>query len=336
MAEQPTRILVTGAGGPSGVAFLQSIAAERALVWMADIDPYAPGLYLVPPERRVLVGRGDDPDFADGILDLCRREQIDLVVPTVDSELLPLAERREEFAAAGTRFLLAPLEALRTCVDKWALMQRCQGQVRIPRSALFDDRFDLEEWGFPFLVKPRRGSGSRGIVVVRGDRDLLGLERSPDLLVQEYLPGVEYSLDVLATEAGEVRAVVPRARLKIDSGIAITGRTVRDETLMTTGREAAEAVGITGVANVQVKEDEDGEAALIEINPRFPGTMPLTVAAGVNMPAIALREALGEPMPPGPIPFEELAMVRYFDQRFFPVAELEQLEASLLPAGKSA
>lgn len=332
MAEQPTRILVTGAGGPSAVSFLQSIAAEGALVWMGDIDPYAPGLYLVPPERRTLLGRGDDPDFADRTLALCRREAIDLVVPTVDSELLPLSERREEFAAAGTRFLLAPHEALRTCVDKWALMQRCEGKVRVPRSALFDDHFPLDAWGFPFLIKPRSGSGSRGIVIVRGDHDLLGVERSPDLLVQEYLPGIEYSLDVLATDAGEVRAVVPRARLKIDSGIAITGRTVRDERLETAGRLAAEAVGITGVANVQVKEDEDGEAALIEINPRFPGTMPLTVAAGINMPTLALREALGEPMPAGPIPFEEVAMVRYFEQRCFPVAELEQLEAAAAPA----
>ena len=60
--------------------------------------------------------------------------------------------------------------------------------------------------------------------------------------------------------------------------------------------------------------------------------MPLTVAAGINMPTLALREALGEPMPPGPIPFEEVAMVRYFDQRCFPVAELEQLEAAAAPA----
>jgi carbamoyl-phosphate synthase large subunit len=333
MDDQQTRILVTGAGGPSAVSFMQSIAAEPALVWMGDIDPFAPGLYLVPPERRALLARGDDPDYVDRILDLCRREQIDLVVPTVDSELLPLAERRAEFVEEGIDFLLAPLEALRSCVDKWALMQRCEGKVRVPRSALFDEGFDVEAWGFPFLIKPRSGSGSRGIVVVRGEHDLLGVERSADQLVQEYLPGIEYSLDVLATEAGEVRAVVPRARLKIDSGIAITGRTVRDEKLEAAGRQAAEAVGITGVANVQVKEDERGEAALIEINPRFPGTMPLTVAAGVNMPALALREALGEPMPAGPIPFEELAMVRYFDQRCFPVAELERMEAGLAPAG---
>ena len=72
---------------------------------------------------------------------------------------------------------------------------------------------------------------------------------------------------------------------------------------------------------------------MIEIKPRFPGTMPLTVAAGVNMPVLALREARGEPMPSGPIPFQELAMARLFDQRTFPVAELEALEAAATPVG---
>src|SRR3954451_18040955 len=114
MPDRPTRILVTGAGGPSAVSFLQSIAAEPALVWMGDIDPYAPGLYLVPPERRALLRRGDDSDFAARILELRRREEIALVAPTVDSELLPLAERRADFAEQGVDFLLAPLEALRS------------------------------------------------------------------------------------------------------------------------------------------------------------------------------------------------------------------------------
>ena len=331
MSDRIPRLLVTGAGGPSSVSFFNAIAEVPVAVWMGDIDPHAPGLYLVEPERRAILSRGDDPGFVDHTLDLCRREGIDLLVPTVDSELIPLAERREELAAEGIGLILSPLSALRTCIDKWVLMGACEGRVRTPRSALYDEDFDLADWELPILMKPREGSGSRGVIVVREPSDLLGVERSSGLLVQEYLPGLEYSLDVLASSSGEVRAVVPRARLKVDSGIAITGRTVKDEDLERTGREAAEAVGITGVANVQVKEDANGEAALIEINPRFPGTMPLTVAAGVNMPALILREALGEPMPPGPIPFQELGMVRVFEQHFFPVSELSALESAAAP-----
>ena len=68
---------------------------------------------------------------------------------------------------------------------------------------------------------------------------------------------------------------------------------------------------------MQVKVDAEGEPALLEVNPRFPGTMPLTVAAGIDMPELAIGEALGTPIPDGPLPFRDLAMVRYFEERFF-------------------
>jgi len=81
------------------------------------------------------------------------------------------------------------------------------------------------------------------------------------------------------------------------------------------------------VANVQVKEDADGEPALLEVNPRFPGTMPLTVASGVDMPRLAIGEALGTPVPDGPLAFDDIAMVRYFEERFFSFDDIADLQA---------
>ena len=159
--------------------------------------------------------------------------------------------------------------------------------------------------------------------------EALGPVRDRSLLVQEHLPGPEYSLDVLATESGEVRAVVPRERLRVDSGIAITSRTVHDDELEEIGARAAEAAGISGVANVQVMRDAAGTPRLIEINPRFPGTMPLTVASGVNMPRLALGELLGEPIPLGPLEFSDVAMTRVFEDVPVDVDELEALEAAV-------
>ena len=115
--------------------------------------------------------------------------------------------------------------------------------------------------------------------------------------MQEHLPGPEYSLDVLARADGHVAAVVPRERMKVDSGIAVTGRTLHDEALEEFGREVAAAIGLTRVANVQVKGAAGGEPALLEVNARFPGTMPLTVASGVDMPGLAIGEALGSRSP---------------------------------------
>jgi carbamoyl-phosphate synthase large subunit len=199
--------------------------------------------------------------------------------------------------------------------------------VRVPATWLVDEDFDAAAVALPAIVKPRSGSGSRGIALLQRRAELEALARDGTLLVQEHLPGPEHSLDVLARTDGHVAAVVPRERLKVDSGIAVTGRTKHDERLDTFAREVARLIGLTTVANVQVKAAADGEPALLEVNPRFPGTMPLTVHSGVDMPRLAIGEALGEPIPDGPLPFRDIAMVRYFQERFFAFDDIADLQA---------
>jgi carbamoyl-phosphate synthase large subunit len=324
------RVLVTGVGGPSGICILRALADRPVTLLAGDIDPYAAGLYLVEPDRRVILPRGDDECFVDIVLAWCRRHSVDVLVPTVDSELMPLAARRAELEHSGVRLVLAPLETLEVCLDKWALHARCHDQVRTPATVLIDNAFDPAAAPLPAIVKPRVGSGSRGIHRVDQVEDFDRLERDGSLLAQELLPGAEYSLDVLATREGRVIAVVPRERLKVDSGIAVTGRTHHDERLETIGREVAELIGLTGVANVQVKGDMHGEAALLEVNPRFPGTMALTVASGPDMPWLCVADALGERMPQEALPFVDIAMVRFFQERFLSFDEIVRLQPDVV------
>lgn len=320
------RVLITGMGGPAGIAVLRGIAEDPFDVYSADIDPFAAGLYLVPPERRIMLPRGDSPRFVEAVLDVCRKHAIDVLVPTVDSELVPVAEARAAFEAADVALVNPSADTLRMCLDKWALHQRCDGVVRLPASTITDGEFDPAAVALPVIVKPRWGSGSRGIRLISDREELERVSRDGMQLVQEYLPGPEHSLDVLARRDGRVLAVVPRERLKVDSGIAVTARVTRDAALESFGRKVAERIGLVGVANVQVKQTAAGEPALLEVNPRFPGSMPLTIAAGVNMPALAVREALGEPMPDDPIEFRPLAMVRLLAERFLDFDEIAALQ----------
>jgi carbamoyl-phosphate synthase large subunit len=331
--EPPTptpRVLITGAGGPSGVCLLKALTARPVTLLAGDVDPYAAGLYLVAPDQRVILPRGEDERFASLLLAWCEREAVDVVVPTVDSELIPLAARRTRFEQAGVRLVLAPLATLEVCLDKWALHGRCHGRVGTPDTVLVDEAFDPASAPLPAIVKPRVGSGSRGIHPVERVKQLESLERNGSLLVQELLPGPEYSLDVLATGEGRVIAVVPRERLKIDSGIAVTGRTRHDERLERIGREVAELIGLTGVANVQVKGGVGGFPALLEVNPRFPGTMALTVASGPDMPWLCVADALGEAMPQQALPFVDIAMVRFFQERFLSFEEIASLQDDVI------
>ena len=321
------RVAVTGAGGPSAVSFLEAVAAPDIELFAGDIDPYAAGLYLVPPPNRWILHRGADPRFVDDMLDRCVASGIDVLVPTVDFELLPLARRRAEFERRGIRLLLANATTLGLCLDKAALVRACDGACAVPRTSVLDECVDLSAWPVPFLVKPRLGAGGRGVQRIERIDALSLLPRDGSFIVQEYLGGAEYSVDVLATPAGEVRAVVPRARLKIDSGIAVTGVTLRDDRLDAAARGVAAAIGITYVANIQFREDAAGTPRLMDVNARFPGTMPLTVAAGVDMPRLALDLALGRSLPSGVGQFRALGMVRVWREHFVEVGEIANLEA---------
>jgi carbamoyl-phosphate synthase large subunit len=320
------RVMVTGAGGPAAVSVMKSLSADPSVSLVAaDMDPWAAGLYLVPPDARTLVPAGSDPGFADAALARCVAMGVNVLIPTCDAELLPLGRARAGFREAGVELLLAPDRALDVCLDKLALVERCAGRVPVPRTERLDQA-DPGLWTYPVMVKPRRGSGSRGIRMVGSAQELTEMQASADYLVQEYLPGTEYSIDVLADVTGHVVASVPRVRERVDSGVSVAGRTLHDAELERLGADMAVVTGLTYVANVQFRRDAAGRPALLEVNPRFPGTMPLTVASGVDMPLMALDALRGKPLP-AQAGFRDVAMVRYLDERFIELGEVQEVAA---------
>ena len=316
------KILVTGAGGPAAIAFLRAVRSPLLELHAADMDPNAAGLFLVAPEQRHVIPGGTDPEFATQMLALCHSLEIDVLVPTVDVEMVPLALWREAFEAVGVRLLMSSTQSLELCLDKAALIAVCRDKVPCPETELLEGGARLESLSLPLIAKPRQGSGSRGVRVVQTEADLGELPADGSYLLQEYLPGEEYSVDVLATMSGEVLAAVPRSRMKVDSGIAVTARTLQDPELELLSARAVRCVGLSLVSNVQWKRDAKGTPRLLEINPRFPGTMPLTVASGIDMPNLSLRLLDEEAIPAAELRFCPLAMVRTWQEHFLSESEL--------------
>ena len=318
------RVLLTGAGGAAAVSFIKATRDEGVVLHAADMDPLAAGLYLVPAGQRHLLLPGADPGFVAHLLELCRQHAIDVLVPTVDVELLGVARARDRFASAGVRLLLASEATLTICLDKVSLLRACESTVPVGRYAVMDASFSPDGWAFPMIVKPRAGSGSRGVAKVPSLERLATFPLDGQLLVQEFLPGDEYSVDVLAAGDGRVVAAVPRVRLKVDSGIAVTARTLHDDELEDLACRVAARVGLSYAANIQFRRSAAGVPTLLEVNARFPGTMPLTVHSGVNMPLLALRDVLGEPPPAGRLPFRDVAVVRYWTEEFIEPGVLDE------------
>jgi len=136
---RPPRVLVAGAGGPSGVAAIKALDGETLDIFSADIDPHASGLNLVEEDRRLPVAMGSGDSYTELLYSLCERHRIDVLVPALDCELLLLASAQVFFAEIGTKIVLPSEKTLRVCLDRRSLRRCCRGVVRVSDSALADD-----------------------------------------------------------------------------------------------------------------------------------------------------------------------------------------------------
>ncbi|WP_406699022.1 ATP-grasp domain-containing protein [Singulisphaera sp. Ch08] len=242
------------------------------------------------------IPRISDPHFIDRLKEICRRRQVRLVVPLIDTVLGTLADHRDEFQAFGTTLLVSSPEVAGLCLDKRVTYEffRRKGiptpAILDPQAILADPRAD-----YPFLLKPATGSSSQGVTRIENARQLeFFLDYIKNPIVQELITGQEYTLDILADAQGKVRCVVPRLRIETRAGEISKGLTVKNETLIDAGRRVVEALpGAVGCITVQGFLTPSGEIKFIEINPRFGGGFPLSAEAGADFPRWIIEMELG-------------------------------------------
>jgi carbamoyl-phosphate synthase large subunit len=170
----------------------------------------------------------------------------------------------------------------------------------------------------PWIVKPRFGRGSRDVLAVDDLADLkFALHRVPEPIVQHRVIGREFTVDALCGRDGELLAAVPRWRLETRGGISTRGETFEHEDLRALVGEVLRAVGLSGPANVQGFIGDDGSMSVVEVNPRFSGGLPLSLAAGADLVGQYLRIAEGLEPQSERLRFRPgVRMMRHFEEVF--------------------
>lgn len=280
-----------------------------ARVLTADLNPaLAPACYF--GDASYQLPEYDSVDYQRVLLDICRRERINLLIPLYEPEFITLERYREEFEEIGTFVLLSGKNVLETCKDKYLTYQFFkQQQIKTASTWLSNDLPDCLD--FPLFAKPRRGMGSGGTMKITSQAQLEQLRHQHDYLVQQYIFGTEYTLDILSDFNGTVLSVVPRQRLEVRAGEVSKSRTVKRPDLIEQGRNIAEALGAIGPINIQ-GIDAGTDIYWIEINPRFGGGVPLSIKAGVDYPYLLYLLWRGETVEPFLGTFQDrLTMLRY-------------------------
>lgn len=260
-----------------------------------DIDPFSPAVHFA--DAAYEVPRSDQPRYVESLLEVCAAEAIGVLVPTIDDELETIAAAADRFAAAGVVAMVPTVETARICRDKLqTAMHLTEHGIRVaatwPASAV--GALGLTP---PLFIKPRRGRGSVGAFQIAKSSHLeFFLDYVPDAVVQEYLQGPEYTIDLFCDLAGRPLSAVPRQRLVIRSGVTDRGRTVNDPVLIDLALRCAGVLQFRGAVNVQCRVVE-GTPVIFEINPRFSGGIQLTIAAGADFAEWTIRAARGESLP---------------------------------------
>jgi carbamoyl-phosphate synthase large subunit len=319
-----TKVLLTGVGAPGTAGALYSLRSARQ-VWTVgvDINEDVVGRHLC--DRFYQVPTPRDDKFLERILEICEDEHADVVLPQVEEELFRLSWIRRQ----ATPILVSDTEVIRVMGSKEFLMQYAD-RVGVPTPKHFTatsyaqlDRA-LSLLGYPekkAVVKPAISRGMIGLRVVdastadqkkafftekpeqyatrvkKADLKFLGRTfiRTP-LMVMEYLPGKEYSVDVLSSK-GKVHVVVPRTRDMMRTGITFVGTTERNEEIIEYATRLTEKIGLEYAHGYQFKLDAEGTPKILECNARVQGTMVLSTFAGANIIDGAIRLALDEPLP---------------------------------------
>ena len=269
------------------------------------------------------VPRGDDPSYADAILDICIKEKVDVVIPIMSVELETLAKNADRFAAAGVALSVSDLENLRIANDKLALLKFMQ-ENGIPTArfcevnCVADVDKALEEVGIPVVFKTTEGSGSRGMriidpcksrfdilfhekptsayVTLQDFKETLQEGQMPQMLAMEYLPGHEYTVDMLC-DHGKVLYSLCRRGLNVQTSIILDGIVEDKPEITGLCNQVAEKLKLTGNIGFDVKERADGTPVIMECNPRATAGVSEFAASGVNLLYLNIKRCLGEEIP---------------------------------------
>jgi len=308
-------VLLTGGGRRNYlVQYFQGALCGRGQVFASDSDANAPA--LLEADKGFVVPRFDHPEYVDALLSLCARYHVRLLVSVNDLELASLSENGGRFRQTGTIALVSPPAVIARCQDKWETYRWLVAQgLPTPRTFLSLEaaRAALSNGSiaFPLIVKPRWGTSSIAVERVENHRQLalayewgrvqvsrsivarMCPEGSGDImLIQEWIAGQEYGLDIINDLDGRHVATLARRKLVMRAGNTDRAVTVHEARLTRLGESIGQRLAHLGSVDCDLIGDY--ELMVLDLNPRLGGGYPFSHLAGANLPALFLAWAAGE------------------------------------------
>ncbi|WP_035587993.1 ATP-grasp domain-containing protein [Hippea jasoniae] len=298
------KVLITSAG--RRVSLVNNFK-KHAIVYCCDNIPefsaachIADFSFKVPPVNST--------DYINTLLDICKKEGINIVVPTIDPELPVLAKFKKDFEHEGISIAISE-ESL---CDTFSLKTKTYDFFKKNAFNTPEIIIDFLKAKYPLFAKLNNSSSSQGatIVINHQEAEIL-LLKNKEYVFQEFIEGQEYTVDMFFDRKGNLICAVPRERIKVRCGEVEKARTSKNPTILKEIKKLSKKlIGAYGVITTQLFLKND-EIYFIEINPRFGGGYPLSYLAGADMAKMLIDDFLGKNLTYTEEWKDNLIMLRY-------------------------
>ena len=311
-------IIRSAVGSPASISFIKKLQQRNARVIGLDSDPLSSGLYIC--DKGYVVPNGSDANFLNKLLEICEIEKPDIILSGPEEEIITLSKNKKPFEEKNILVLCPDYETVKICTDK-LLSHKFFESISIPVPKIFDKK----NTKFPCIIKPRQGRGGHNVFKINNLGELnKTYPKINQPVIQEFVTGVEYSIDVFCDTMGEPLSIIPRRRLHTESGISTKGITDKNKKIIYYTKKILKKLKIIGPACIQCI-DNNGTIKFLEINVRFGGGSILSMEADPSIISNLFKLSKKKTTKPSSNFKENLVMLRYYDEVFVDENKLETL-----------
>jgi carbamoyl-phosphate synthase large subunit len=304
-------VIVPGAGGPAGINTIKSLrmAGFEGKIIATDSNRLSAGFFMASAYA-VMPKVVDEENYIKKLEEVINNHNVQVLMPSSGYDIYPYSKyRRKIIEEFGAKPVVSDLESIEICFDKMMTFQKLNGKFDLPFTTTNPDKITE----FPVIAKPRREKGGYDMMIIENEDNLRNVtSKFSNMIFQEYLPGTEYTVDVLCDLHKKPLVAVPRIRLETKAGISTKGKVVHHPQIEQSCMDIAKSVSIIGPCCIQLKASRDGALKLVEINPRMGGGTIFATLAGANFPALVLdmvkQKEIVKPS------FSEVTVIRYFEE----------------------
>ncbi|GIM28757.1 carbamoyl phosphate synthase [Clostridium polyendosporum] len=258
----------------------KAIDTESKII-AVDISNTAPAIYFA--DKYYIIPRIEEKNYVDSLINICRKEDIKLIIPTIDTELLVIAENKMRIERdTDAKVLISDINVINVCRNKFNTNKFFEENKFGAPKLITKEDIKENNYKFPLFIKPVNGSSSINAFKINSKKELeFFIDYVQNPIIQEFIQGEEFTVDAFLDFEGNPITIVPRKRLAVRSGEVLKGLISKDREIIEEVKRLLSVLKPIGQITIQCIKTETG-IKFIEINPRFGGGAPMSIKVGAN------------------------------------------------------